>query len=80
MVAKRTSEPSAESLARAQRRQVAADEGAKALAESGQRAAAIRKNMERLRALRLAKQAEDAKAGADAAAAPVPKRRKKIVR
>jgi hypothetical protein len=80
MAAKKASEPSAESIARAQRRQIAAEEGAKALAESGQRAAAVRNNMERLRALRLAKEAEDAKAGGDAASAPRPRRRKKVVR
>jgi len=80
MAAKKASEPSAESIARAQRRQIAAEEGAKALAESDQRAVAVRSNMERLRALRLAKEAEDAKAGSDAASAPGPRRRKKIIR
>ncbi|WP_284422953.1 MULTISPECIES: transcriptional regulator [unclassified Bradyrhizobium] len=80
MATKRALVPSAESVARAQRRQSAAEEGAKAMAESDQRAVAIRKNMERLRALRLAKQAEDAKAAADAPAAPAAKKRKKVAR
>ncbi|CCD90371.1 conserved hypothetical protein [Bradyrhizobium sp. ORS 375] len=76
MAMKRASEPSAESIARAQRRQTAAEEGAKAMAESDQRAIAIRKNMERLRALRLAKEAEAVLAAPDPAAGP--KRRRKI--
>lgn len=80
MATKRATQPSAESIARTQRRQLAAEEGAKAMAESDQRAIAIRKNMERLRALRLAKEADDAKAGGDAALAPATKRRKKAAR
>jgi hypothetical protein len=63
-----------------QRRQIAAEEGAKAMADTDQRAAAIRQNMARLRALRLAKEAEDAMAGNAAASAPSPKRRKKALR
>lgn len=66
MVGKKASEPSPESLARAQRQRIAMEDGAKARAEFDQRNVAVRKNMERLRALRLAKEAEDAKAVVDA--------------
>ncbi|MGJ5175444.1 transcriptional regulator [Bradyrhizobium oligotrophicum] len=80
MAVKRASAPSAESIARAQRRQVAQEEGAKAMVDADQRAAAVRKNMERLRALRLAKEAEDAEADRLAPPAPTPRRRKKVAR
>jgi hypothetical protein len=68
MVGKKASEPSPESLARAQRQRIAMEDGAKARAEFDQRDVAVRKNMERLRTLRLAKEAEDAKAAVDAPA------------
>ncbi|CAL74565.1 conserved hypothetical protein [Bradyrhizobium sp. ORS 278] len=80
MATKRALQPSAESLARTQRRQLAAEEGAKALVAAEQRAIDIRKNMERLRALRLAKEAEDARIGGSAPAARPAKRRNKIAR
>jgi hypothetical protein len=75
MVAKKA-EPSPEGLARAQRQRIAMEDGAKAIAEFDQRNTAVRKNMERLRALRIAKEAEDAEARA-AAPAPVKAKRKK---
>ena len=62
-------EPSPESIARANRQRVAAEEGARAMADVERSAASIRKNMDRLRALRQAKEAEDA---AYAAANPQP--------
>ena len=52
---------SPEQVARAEKRRVARIEGAKALADYEKDAVAVRKNMERLRALRLAKEAEEAK-------------------
>jgi hypothetical protein len=52
-------DPSPESIARANRQRLAFDEGLKAMADVERDAAAVRKNMERLRALREAKQAED---------------------
>jgi hypothetical protein len=55
------SEPSPESIARANRQRLAYDEGLKAMADVERDAIAVRKNMERLRALREAKQAEDLK-------------------
>jgi hypothetical protein len=54
-------EPSPESIARAQRQRLALEEGAQAMADIERRAIAIRKNMERLRALREAKEADEAK-------------------
>ena len=59
MVAKKSAEPSPESIARANRQRLAAEEGARALADVEQKAIAVRKNMERLRALREAREAEE---------------------
>jgi hypothetical protein len=75
MVAKKA-EPSPEGLARAQRQRIAMEDGAKAMVETDQRNAAVRKNMERLRALRLAKEAEEAEAKAAAPPPPVKAKRK----
>jgi hypothetical protein len=58
MSGKRSAEPSPESIARANRQRLAAEEGARAMADLGRQAVEIRKNMERLRALREAKEAE----------------------
>lgn len=54
--------PSADQLARQARMRLAAQEGAAALADVRAKGIAARKNMERLRALRLAKEASDAEA------------------
>ncbi len=59
MVSGKSAEPSPVSVARANRRRLAQEEGARAMIDVEQSAAAIRKNMERLRALREAKQAEE---------------------
>lgn len=59
MVSRKSTEPSPESIARANRQRVAQEEGARAMADVARDAVAIRKNMERLRALRLAKEAEE---------------------
>jgi hypothetical protein len=56
----KSAEPSPESVARANRQRLAAEEGARAMADIEQKAIAVRKNMERLRALREAKEAEQA--------------------
>jgi hypothetical protein len=66
-------EPSPESIARANRQRLAAEEGARAMADVERDATSIRKNMERLRALRQAKEAEEA---AEAAANPQPEAKK----
>jgi hypothetical protein len=49
--------PSPEQTARLERQRLAVEEGTKALQEVAERAIAIRENMVRLRALRLAKEA-----------------------
>ncbi|MGJ4890874.1 transcriptional regulator [Bradyrhizobium sp. HKCCYLRH3099] len=74
MATRKILERSPESLARAERQRVAAEDGAKARAEWDQRAIAVRKNMERLRTLRLAKEAEVAQSAP--AALPAKRRRK----
>ena len=61
MAGKKSAEPSPESIARANRQRLAAEEGARAMADVEQKAIAVRKNMERLRALRQAREAEEAK-------------------
>ena len=64
------------SIARAERQRLAAEEGARAMAEVDRQAAAVRKNMERLRTLREAREAAEAGAQADAPAVPKKKRKK----
>jgi len=69
------------SIARAERQRVAAEEGAQAIAEIEREAAAVRKNMERLRALREAKEAEalrDRMTNGAAAASKSAKRKKQV--
>lgn len=58
--------PSAFQQARAEKQKTAAVEGAKAMADRNAQDVAVRKNMERLRALRLAKEAEEAANAVDA--------------
>jgi hypothetical protein len=58
MAGKKSAESSPESIARANRQRLAAEEGARAMADVEQKAIAVRKNMKRLRALREAKEAE----------------------
>ena len=64
MVSRKSAEPSPVSGARANRQRLAQEEGLRAIADVEQRAIAIRKNMERLRALREAKEAQEAVARA----------------
>ena len=59
MSGKRSAEPSPESIARANRRRLAVGEGARAMADLEREAIEVRKNMERLRALREGKEAEE---------------------
>jgi hypothetical protein len=58
MTSKKSSTPSPESIARANRQRIAAEEGLQAMAEVERQAMAVRKNMQRLRALREAKAAQ----------------------
>jgi hypothetical protein len=57
MVSRKPGEPSPESIARANRQRIAAEEGRKALIDVEQQAVAIRENMARLRTLREADEA-----------------------
>lgn len=58
MAGKTSAASTPESIARADRRRLAAEEGARAMADMEQKAVAVRKNMERLRGLRRAREAE----------------------
>jgi len=60
MVSRKLAESSPVNVARANRQRLAQEEGVRAMADVEQRATALRKNMARLRALREAKEAEDA--------------------
>jgi hypothetical protein len=75
MVSRKSTEPSAESVARANRQRLAQEEGARAMADVVRDAVAVRKNMERLRVLRLAKEAEQA--SLPQADRPAPQRKKR---
>jgi hypothetical protein len=66
----KTAEPSPEKIARADRQRLAMEEGARAMADVEKEAVAVRKNMDRLRALRQAREAEEAKAQDAAPTAP----------
>ncbi|UPK28909.1 transcriptional regulator [Bradyrhizobium sp. 195] len=59
MSTKKPAEPSPESVARSDRRRLAAEDGAQALADAERQAVEVRKNMARLRAAREAKEAAD---------------------
>ena len=61
MAGKKSNEPSPESIARANRQRLAAEEGARAMEDVERKAVDIRKNMERLRVLRQAREAEEAR-------------------
>jgi hypothetical protein len=60
MTGKKTVELSPESIARANRQRLTLEEGARAMLHFEQKAIAVRKNMDRLRALREAKEAQEA--------------------
>jgi len=60
MADRKSTEPSPKSIVRADRQRLALEEGARAMADIERHAIALRKNMERLRALREAKEAEEA--------------------
>jgi hypothetical protein len=63
MATKKSAEPSPESVARANRQRLAVEEGARAMVDIEQQAIAVRKNMERLRALREAREVEGVTSG-----------------
>ena len=76
MVSKKSSEPSLESIARANRQRVAAEEGKQAMAVIARQSIAVRENMVRLRALRQAEETRNLQTQA-AAGTPTTKKKKK---
>ena len=76
MSARKSAEPSPESIARSDRQRLAAQEGAQAMADAEKQAVDVRKNMARLRELRQAREAADATVQASLPA-PIPVKRKK---
>ncbi|MET4385648.1 hypothetical protein ABIB73_001383 [Bradyrhizobium sp. F1.4.3] len=80
MSAKRSAEPSPEGIARSNRQRLAAEEGARAMADAERQAVDVRKNMTRLRELRQAKEAADATLQASLPAPVLTKRKKKLPR
>lgn len=59
MITKRSAGPSPDSIARANRQRLAREEGARAMADVEKQAIEVRQNMQRLRALRETKEAEE---------------------
>jgi len=80
MSGKRPAEPSPESVARSNRQRLAAEEGARAMADAERQAVDVRKNMARLRELREAREAADATLQASLPAPAPAKRKKKLPR
>jgi hypothetical protein len=77
MAGKKSDDPSPESIAKANRRRLAFEEGVRAMADVEREAAAVRKNMERLRTLREAKEAEAVRTEATTHDATAKTKRKK---
>lgn len=77
---KRANSASAEQAARLARRTFAAEDGAKAVQEVQAEATAIRKNMARLRELRLAKEAQEMRSSEATAVKGKPKSRVRVIR
>jgi hypothetical protein len=77
MVTRKSGEPSPESIARANRQRLAQEEGVRAMADAEQKAIAVRKNMERLRALRQSREAQES--SAQPAPSPKASKRKKAL-
>lgn len=75
MSAKKPAGPSPEGIARSDRKRLAAEEGARALADVERQAIEVRTNMARLRETREAKEAADAALRAALPSAPAPKKR-----
>jgi hypothetical protein len=80
MSARKSAVPSPEGIERSNRRRLAAEEGAQAIAEAERQAVQVRKNMARLRELREAKEAADATHLASLPPPPLKKRAKKSPR
>jgi hypothetical protein len=80
MADRKLTEPSPASVARANRQRLAAEEGVRAMADVEKQAVAVRKNMERLRALRQAREDEQAALPPDPAPAKKKKRASKVAK
>ena len=78
MSARKSAEPTPESIARSNRQRLAAEEGARAMADAGKQAVDVRKNMARLRELREAKEAADATLQASLPPPTLTKRKRKL--
>jgi hypothetical protein len=80
MSGKKPAEPSPESISRANRQRLAQEEGARAMADLEKQAVEIRKNMQRLRALREAKEADEVSGGTVLPQLIGKRRKRRIVR
>ncbi|WP_084305612.1 transcriptional regulator [Bradyrhizobium sp. ARR65] len=80
MSGKKPVEPSPESLLRAKRQRLAQEEGARAMADLEKQAIEVRQNMQRLRALREAREADEVKKSDALPQAVKKKRKRRIVR
>jgi predicted YcjX-like family ATPase len=78
MTGKKSGDPTPESIARANRQRLAHEEGLRAMADVEREAVAVRKNMERLRALREAREAEAQLTTVVPGTAPAKKRKKPL--
>ncbi|EJN13870.1 hypothetical protein PMI42_02574 [Bradyrhizobium sp. YR681] len=76
MSARKSAELSPAGIARSDRQRLAAEEGARAMADAEKQSAELRKNMARLRELREAKEAAEAALRASLPV-PAPKKRKR---
>jgi hypothetical protein len=77
MVSRKSTEPSPESIARANRLRIAAEEGKKALVDVERQAIAVRENMARLRTLRQAEEARKIEEKRDQPDDPLAKKKRK---
>jgi hypothetical protein len=80
MIARKSAEPSPEGIARSNRKRLAAEDGARALADAERQAIDVRKNMARLRELREAKEVADTAFRASLPAPAPTKRKNRSVR
>ncbi|WFU19979.1 transcriptional regulator [Bradyrhizobium sp. CB3481] len=77
MVSRKSGEPSPESIARANRLKIAAEDGKKALVDVERQAIAVRRNMARLRTLREAEEARQIEEKRNQPDAPLAKKKRK---
>jgi len=77
MVSRKPGEPSPESIARANRLKIAAEDGRKALIDVERQAIAVRRNMARLRTLREAEEARQIEEKRNQPYEPLPKKKQK---